>query len=156
MAIDGQTDLQIERVLRATPAQVWRAWSDPMELAQWWCPRPWTTEVRAFDLRAGGAFHTFMSGPDGSTSDNPGLFLEVLPATRIVFTSVLGPGWRPHASWLPMTAIITLQAQDAGCRYTATVLHPDAATRDRHAAMGFEEGWGICIQQLEAHATRLG
>lgn len=59
------TDLVISRVLAAPRAAVWRAWTEPDLLRQWWCPRPWTTEVRAFELRAGGAFHTFMQGPEG-------------------------------------------------------------------------------------------
>ena len=82
-------DLVIERLVRAPRRTLWRAWSDPAMLEEWWCPKPWTTEVRAFDLRPGGAFHTFMRGPDGGSSDNPGAFLEVVPEQRIVFTSML-------------------------------------------------------------------
>ncbi|EJL90427.1 hypothetical protein PMI16_01860, partial [Herbaspirillum sp. CF444] len=88
-------DLVISRGLRAPRSALWRAWSEPELLKQWWCPKPWTTEVRAFDLRAGGAFHTFMQGPDGGASDNPGCFLEVVPQSRLVFTSMLTGGWRP-------------------------------------------------------------
>ena len=113
-------DLVISRLLRAPRAALWRAWADPALLKQWWCPKPWTTEVRAFDLRPGGAFHTFMQGPDGGTSDNPGLFLEVVPQTRIVFTSVLTEGWRPATSWLPFTCIITMADEADGTRYTST------------------------------------
>jgi uncharacterized protein YndB with AHSA1/START domain len=147
--------LSISRLVGATPAQLWRAWTDPVLLARWWCPRPWTTEVRAFDLRPGGGFHTFMSGPDGGTSDNPGCVLEVVPRERLVFTTVLGAGWRPITSWLPMTAVFTFAPDPGGTRYTATAMHPDAATSDRHAEMGFAEGWGVCIDQLEAVAREL-
>ena len=69
-------DLVISRVLRAPRKTLWRAWSDPALLKEWWCPKPWTTEVRAFDLRPGGAFHTFMRGPEGGESNNPGAFLH--------------------------------------------------------------------------------
>lgn len=55
--------------VRAPRATLWRAWTEPDLLKQWRCPRPWTTEVRAFDLRPGGAIYTFMRGPDGGTSD---------------------------------------------------------------------------------------
>jgi uncharacterized protein YndB with AHSA1/START domain len=71
MSVGGEYDLEISRVLRVPRELVWQAWSDPAHLKEWWCPKPWTTEVRAFDLRPGGAFHTFMRGPDGGTSDNP-------------------------------------------------------------------------------------
>ncbi len=91
-----ETDLVISRVLAAPRAALWRAWTEPELLRQWWCPRPWTTEVRAFELRPGGAFHTFMQGPEGGSSDNPGCFVEIVPQQRLVFTSMLGGGWRPQ------------------------------------------------------------
>lgn len=145
-------DLVISRLLKAPRAALWRAWTEPERLKEWWCPRPWVTEVRAFELRPGGAFHTFMSGPDGGTSDNPGCFLEIVPGERIVSTSMLLGGWRPATPWMAMTAVITFADEAGGTRYTATAMHPDAATRDKHAEMGFFEGWNLCIDQLEAYA----
>jgi uncharacterized protein YndB with AHSA1/START domain len=146
-------DLVIDRIVRAPRAALWRAWTEPALLVQWWCPRPWTTELRAFELRPGGGFHTFMRGPDGGTSDNPGCFLEIVPQSRIVFTTGLTAGWRPaDQPWLAITAIITLADAADGTRYVATVLHADTATRDRHAEMGFFDGWNTCITQLEALA----
>ena len=151
----AHNDLVISRLLRAPRAALWRAWTDPELLRQWWCPRPWTTEVKAFDLRPGGAFHTFMQGPDGGTSDNPGCFLEIVPGSRIVTTSCLGADWRPCETWLAMTAVITMADEGQGTRYVATVMHPDAATRERHEQMGFFQGWNLCIDQLEACAAAL-
>lgn len=145
-------DLVISRLLKAPRASLWRAWTEPDRLKQWWCPKPWVTKVRAFDLRPGGAFHTVMSGPDGGTSDNPCCFLEIVPGERIVSTSMLLAGWRPATPWMPMTAVITFADEAGGTRYTATAMHPDAATRERHAQMGFFEGWNLCIDQLEAFA----
>lgn len=154
-ATDTPTDLVISRLLDVPRAALWRAWSEPALLARWWCPRPWTTEVLAFDLRAGGAFHTLMSGPDGGRSDNPGSFLAVEPGSRIVFSSLLLADWRPATPWMPFTAVITMADEGTGTRYTATVMHPDAASRDRHFEMGFHEGWNLCIDQLTECAASL-
>jgi uncharacterized protein YndB with AHSA1/START domain len=148
-------DLVIARVLRAPRAALWRAWTEPDLLQQWWCPKPWTTEVRAFDLRPGGAFHTFMQGPDGGTSDNPGSFLEIVPQSRIVFSSMLTEGWRPASPWLGFTAIITLEDDSAGTRYVAKVMHQDDGAREQHEKLGFFEGWNIVIDQLDALASGL-
>ncbi|GJG94216.1 SRPBCC family protein [Cupriavidus pauculus] len=148
-------DLVISRVLRAPRAALWRAWSDPELLKQWWCPKPWTTEVRAFDMRPGGAFHTIMLGPDGGVSDNPGCFLEIVPAERLVMTSMLTGDWRPQTPWLGFTAIITMEDEGDGCRYTARVMHPDEATRDKHEEIGFFDGWNTVIGQLEEFAANL-
>lgn len=148
-------ELSISRLLNVPRSAVWQAWSDPKELVKWWCPRPWTTELRGFDLRPGGTFHTFMRGPDGDTSDNPGVFLEILPQERIVFTSSLVEGWCPATPWLAMTAIIFMEDEGKGTRYTARVLHKDAEDQRKHEEMGFHEGWGICIEQLGELAQEL-
>jgi uncharacterized protein YndB with AHSA1/START domain len=150
---DSTYDLVISRVLKAPRAALWRAWTDPEQLKVWWCPRPWTTEVRAFDLRPGGAFHTYMQGPDGGTSDNPGCFVEVAPQSRLAFTTMLLADWRPAVPWMPMTASISFADEGAGSRYVATVMHPDKETRDRHETMGFFDGWNTCIDQLDAFAS---
>jgi uncharacterized protein YndB with AHSA1/START domain len=151
-------DLEISRLLRVPRALAWKAWSDPEHLRQWWCPKPWTTEVLAFDLRPGGGFHTLMRGPnEGDISDNPGAFLDVVPQSCIVWTSELVADWRPApGSWLPMTAYITFNDEGEGTRYSARVLHRDQATRDEHEKMGFFDGWGTCITQLEDYALSLG
>jgi uncharacterized protein YndB with AHSA1/START domain len=154
-AAGERTDLVITRLLKAPRAKLWRAWTDPQLLKEWWCPKPWTTEVLAFDLRPGGAFHTFMKGPDGGISDNPGSFLDVVPQQRLVFTSMLVAGWRPNTPWMPFTAVITMADESGGTRYVATVMHPDQATSDKHEAMGFHEGWGTCIEQLDVLAGGL-
>lgn len=157
MANDSELDLVISRLLRVPRALVWKAWTDPAHLKQWWCPKPWTTEVLGFDLVPGGSFHTLMRGPGGETSDNPGTFLEIVPQSRIVWTTALVANWRPAAEpWMPITAFITLEDEGAGTRYRATVLHKDKATRDSHEQMGFFDGWGTCIDQLEAYAGALG
>lgn len=150
-----QHDLVISRLVRAPRAALWRAWTQPDLLKEWWCPKPWTSEVRAMDLRPGGAFHVFMQGPDGGTSDNPGCFLEIVPQSRIVFTSQLIADWRPYTPWLAFTAVITMADEGDATRYGATVMHPDEATRERHASMGFYDGWNTCITQLEACALTL-
>jgi len=140
----------IARTIQAPCAAVWGAWENPEKLKEWWCPTPWTTEVRGFEFCSGGVFDVVMRGPDGEQEASPGVFLEVIPMERIVFTSVLSEGWRPiKEPFLAMTAIITMRADDEVTHYQARVLHPDKATRDRHEEMGFYQGWGICLNQLE-------
>lgn len=65
--------------------------------------------------------------------------------------------WQPApAPGMSITAFIDLEDESSGTRYAVRVLHPDAATRQRHEAMGFHEGWGTCIQQLDDYARSLG
>lgn len=151
------TDLVISRLMSAPRAKVWRAFENPQALAQWWCPKPWITEVKAFDFRAGGAFHTFMSGPlpDGSpgTSDNPGCFLEIAPLERIVSTSMLLGGWRPAQPWIAITTIFTFSDSGSGTHLHALCMHATHEDARRHAEMGFEAGWGTMLAQWDSFAS---
>lgn len=156
MDINPELDLVISRLIEVPREKIWAAWNDPEILAQWWCPKPWRTEVHGFDFRSGGTFNVTMHGPNGEQSPNPGLFLDVVPMSRIVFTSTLTEGWRPVPSpFIPITAVFSLSDEQGGTRYSATVLHPDADTKKQHEEMGFFEGWGVCFDQLEAIAKSL-
>ena len=155
-AIVASSDLEISRFIAAPRPCVWEAWRDPAHLVQWWCPKPWTTELRGFEFRTSGAFYTFMRGPDGGESDNPGAFLDVTPMQRIVFTSTLREGWRPAKPWLAFTAFFSLADEGAGTRYQVRVLHDSPESGARHAEMGFFEGWGVCITQLQEAAQAIG
>ncbi|HKJ54265.1 MAG TPA: SRPBCC family protein [Gammaproteobacteria bacterium] len=149
-------DLHISRLIAAPRGLVWQAWSEPGNLEQWWAPKPWTTALLGFDMRPGGAFRFELRGPgEGEVNLIDGCFLEVLPMERIVFTEVLSEGWRPADPFLSMTAIIGLADEGAGTRYTADVLHKNEADSKRHREMGFEEGWGTVIGQLEEMVKQL-
>ena len=154
-------DLVVERTLDAPRDLVWRAWSDPELLKQWWAPRPYQTSECQLELKPGGIFYTRMTGPDGFDSAGTGCFLDVIPGERIVWTSALLPGWRPAAQvedcgGFPFTAIVTLNdAGEGRTLYRAVALHRNQAERDTHAGMGFEQGWGICAEQLGEVAAKL-
>jgi uncharacterized protein YndB with AHSA1/START domain len=147
-------DLAIERTLDAPRALVWRAWSDPELLKQWWAPRPYQTPECEMELKPGGKFYTRMTGPGGFDMAGSSCFLEVVEGERIVWTSALLPGWRPAGAvedcgGFPFTAVFTFEdAGEGRTRYRAVAMHRNAADRDTHANMGFEQGWGTCADQL--------
>ena len=158
---DPALDLVLERTIDVPPDLVWKAWTMPEHLKQWFCPRPWSTVDCTIDLRPGGAFHTVMRSPEGEEFPSTGCYLEVVPERRLVFTSALGPGYRPAAGHateegeLMFTAYIILEPHGRGTRYTARVLHGDAPSRERHEAMGFHNGWSAALDQLVELARRM-
>jgi uncharacterized protein YndB with AHSA1/START domain len=94
-----------------------------------------------------------MRSPEGEEFPNAGCFLEVVEGRRLVFTSALGPDYRPVAvaeGDFPFTAVVDIIPEGDGTLYRATALHPDAATRQQHEEMGFAEGWGAALDQLVA------
>jgi uncharacterized protein YndB with AHSA1/START domain len=148
---DPQLDLSFERIVDVPPERIWAAWTTPALINQWFTPAPWKTSGCQIDLRPGGGFHTVMTSPEGESFPNVGCYLEVVPNRKLVWTSTMGPDYRPTTQppdALMITAIIQLEPVGSGTRYTATAIHKDEASRQQHEAMGFAEGWGKALDQL--------
>lgn len=150
------TELTISRLIQAPRALVWAAWNEKEHFEKWWIPEPWHCKVIKMDLKPGGGFETLMS--DDGEEFRPhveGCFLEVVAETRIVFTTVLTEHWHPHDPWLALTAIISMEDEGTATRYKARVLHKNPEDSRKHQEMGFDEGWGTTIDQLERLAVTL-
>ncbi len=149
--MNGPFELSIERVIDAPVEAVWRAWTEHQD--EWFCPRPWRSETLVQELRAGGRSAIVMRGPDGEENHLEGMFLEVVPAARIVSTDAFTDGWVPAGPF--MVRIDTFEAVDGGTRYTATARHWTAEAMEQHRTMGFEAGWNAATDQLVEVARRL-
>jgi uncharacterized protein YndB with AHSA1/START domain len=148
-------ELVLTRIIDAPREKIFRAWTEPELLKQWYAPQPWTTPEAEMDVRPGGASLVVMRGPDGKDMPCPGVYLEVVPDEKLVFTDAYTEAWQPSAHPF-MTVIITFEDAGGGkTKYTARVLHWTVADREKHEQMGFHQGWGLCTDQLEALVAKL-
>ena len=148
--LDPRLDLTLERTIRASPSTVWRAWTDPELLAQWWIPAPMQARVDRLDAQPGGGFVTSMREPAGEYFPHTdGIFLVIEPTRRLVFTNVIDSAWRPaKPEPVSMTAEIVLEEHADGTAYRVVVRHGDPAARNLHEDLGFSEGWGSVTSAL--------
>lgn len=147
-------DLVLTRLIPVTRAKLYKAWTDPEILKQWFAPLPYTTSVAELDVRPGGASLVVMRAPDGTDMPNRGVYLEVVPNERLVFTDAFTEAWQPSPKPF-MTVILTFQDKDGMTRYTARVRHWTLADKEKHEAMGFHQGWGQAADQLAAVAAKI-
>jgi len=145
-------ELVIERVLDAPVAALWRAYTDHLE--EWFCPKPWRAELVAMELRAGGRSSVTMYGPNGEVAPNEGVYLEVIPERKIVFTDAFTAGWDPAGAPF-MVGSFEFEPQGNKTLLRARARHWNAEARAQHEAMGFEGGWGVMMDQWEAVAQRI-
>ncbi len=145
----GNRELTLTRLIHASPERVYSAWTQAELLKQWFAPKPLTTTLAELDVRPGGACLIVMSTPDGSEMPNRGVYLEVVPNERLVFTDAYTEAWQPSAQPF-MTVILTFENENGNTRYTVRVLHWSVAGRERHEQMGFHKGWRQCADQLAA------
>jgi uncharacterized protein YndB with AHSA1/START domain len=148
-------ELVLTRILNAPREKLFRCWTEPALITQWFTPPPYVTIAAEVDLRPGGASVITMQSPEGREFPNRGVYLEVVPNERLVFTDAYTSAWEPSEKPF-MTGILTFEdAGEGKTRYTARVRHWTVADCEQHAKMGFHEGWGIATNQLEALAQRL-
>ena len=147
--MSNDKDLTVSRVIKAPRATVWKAWKDPEHFVKWWAPSPVKTSSNMHELFTGGGFDTTMTLDDGTVMEGgEGCFLQVIENEKIVFTDALQGGWRPNEEAF-FSAVITLEEHPEGTLYTATALHKNTEDRQKHADMGFLDGWGPAIDQLK-------
>jgi uncharacterized protein YndB with AHSA1/START domain len=152
---ESDRELVLCRIIDVPREKLYRAWTEPSIMKQWFAPKPWTTPIIENDLRPGGASRVVMRGPDGTEQDASGVYLEVVRNEKIVFTDAYKPGWVPSESPF-MTAIVTFEDIGGGkTKYTARARHFSLEALKEHEKMGFHEGWGVVAQQLADVAARL-
>jgi uncharacterized protein YndB with AHSA1/START domain len=144
-----ERELVLTRIINVPREKVYRAWTDPEQIKQWFAPTPWTTAVAETDVRPGGASLIVMRSPEGQDFPNRGVYLEVVPNERLVFTDAYTEAWQPSEKPF-MTVILTFEDQGGKTKYTARVRHWNIADKQQHEQMGFHKGWGQCTDQLAA------
>ena len=154
MELDPDTDLILTRTVNAPRALLFECWTTPRHLKEFFVPRPHKVVACDLDLRVGGRFNTTFE-VDGAVMENRGVFLEVVPNAKLVFTDTYTEGWKPSAEPF-MTAILILSdTADGGTSYTAIARHRSPEARKTHEDMGFFDGWGTVVTQLEGYAKGL-
>lgn len=141
-------DLVLERTIAATPDKVFRAYTDPDLLSQWFAPRPWRITDAVIEPRPGGRMSFVMHGPNGERFPNTGVYLEVVSDRLLVSTDAFTPGWKPAGQPFMVARIELEPTGDGQTRLRAIASHWNQATMDQHLAMGFHEGWGQVADQL--------
>ena len=137
--------LTIKRRLKAPPEKVYDAWTDPMKVARWWGPSGHAQTLRAdVDARVGGRFRIVFRTTDGEDHDVSGVYREVVPAEKLVFTWA----WRTMPE---RESLVTVALEGDGDGTVLTLIHEqffDEAARDRHAY-----GWAGALDKFERYVA---
>ena len=145
-AIDESTRLEIRRVLRAPVAAVYAAWTDPPQVSQWMAPSDDFGPTEAtLDVRVGGRYRIVMRGPDGEMHRVGGVYEEVIPNRRLVYTWA----WE---STPERQSRVTVEFRAAGEGTELLLVHDrfvDTEARDKH-----QHGWQGCLVRFERYLSR--
>jgi len=142
--------LVITRIFDAPRSLVFKAWTEPEHMVNWFGPRGFTSKVLKNDLRPGGAYRIHMRGPDGDDHWSQGVFREIVPPERLVmvgsWADADGNPTRPETT-------LTLLFEDVGGK-TRLTLHnavfESVTARDLH-----EGGWSTSLDCLAVYLATL-
>jgi|SRR6185312_4651902 len=137
----------ITRLLDAPRELVWKAWTDPKHLAQWWWPRGFTAPVCEIDLKPGGALRITMEHPDFPNHWMRGIFKEIVPPEKLVFTSGAFIGEDGEAG---LEGLNTITFEDLGgkTKLTVNAVVTKLAPEFSFAYEGMNEGWNQSLDKL--------
>ena len=145
-SVKDKPSLSIHRHYPVAPEKVWRAWTDPQALKQWFGPGgpgdPQTVSVADLDLRVGGRFRLVFGGPDGNEHEATGAYKEVVPNRKLVFS------WCWPRTTPDRVSRITILLRPEGGGTDFEFRHEqffDEAARDGH-----QRGWTTTFVKLEA------
>jgi uncharacterized protein YndB with AHSA1/START domain len=141
----GQREIVATRVVGAPRELVFKLWTDPHHIVQWWGPNGFTTTIHEMDVRPGGVWQFVMHGPDGVDYQNKVIYREVVAPERLVYDHVSGPQFR-------MT--VTFVEQGGKTTLTARMLFESAAQREKTIKQfGALEGLTQTLGRLDEHVA---
>jgi uncharacterized protein YndB with AHSA1/START domain len=142
---DERPSLRLSRRYEAAPEKVWRAWTDPQALSQWFGPGNPLVTTAEVDLRVGGRYRIVFKGASGDMNEVTGVYQEVVPHSRLVFT------WAFKSTPERVSRVsLELKAQGGGTelRFVHDRFY------DEEARAGHENGWQRGFVNLDAMLAR--
>jgi uncharacterized protein YndB with AHSA1/START domain len=141
----------IERIVDAPPALVFQCWTDPKHLAAWWAPHGFTNPVCELDPRIGGTWRIVMRASDGTEYPCHGVYQEIVPSERLVFTNIA-----TDATGKPvLDGLTTVTFAEAGDKTKMTVRTGGIALVDYAVKYleGMEIGWTESLERLDTQVA---
>ena len=163
----GQSpDFVISRVFDAPRELLWKCFTEPERMKQWWGPKGFKVIASKMDLRPGGSYHYGMKAPDGSAMWGKMVFREITPPERMVFINSFsdeagGTTRHPlHQSWpLLMLSVFTFEDQPGGKTKFTVRWSPHEATEEERKTFdgnhdSMRQGWGGTMDQLAGYLAK--
>ena len=147
-----ERELVITRIFDAPRSLVFKAWTDPEHLAQWWGPKGFTAPVCEIDARVGGAIRIHMRSPDGAVYPMKGEIREIVAPERLVFTNIAVDEAGNHI----IEGLTTVTFAEEGGKTRLNLHTRGTAVVEIAVAFlqGMEQGWSQSLEKLAGYLSR--
>jgi uncharacterized protein YndB with AHSA1/START domain len=150
----GKQEVLITRLFDAPCELVWQAWTDSQYFKVWWGPKNYTCPFCEMDFRVGGKYLNCMRSPEGRDYWSTGVYLEIVPMERLVFTdcfadeegNVVPATHYGMSSDFPLEMLVTVIFEDQDGKTKMTLRHSNLPTGPE--GEGAHEGWNQSFDKL--------
>ncbi len=146
VTLPSDTEIRFERFFGRSPQLLFDAWTQPQHVRQWWGCRNSSISACEMDLRVGGSWQIVMMMPDGSEHPFRGVYREIVPGERLIYTECYDVPQFGRPKWL---TTITFEAVQGGTVLTHTIRHNSREARDGHLQSGMEAGAIHSLHRLD-------
>jgi uncharacterized protein YndB with AHSA1/START domain len=148
VTLPSDTEIRFRRFFARSPQVLFDAWTQPQHVRQWWGCAGSTISSCEMDLTIGGAWHLVMTMQDGSDHPFRGVYREIVPGERLVYTECYDVPQFDRPRWL---TTVTFEAASGGTVLTHTIRHNSREARDGHLQAGMEAGSIHTLNRLDEH-----
>ena len=154
VTVPTREEILIKREFNAPRALVWKAWTEPEHFKKWWGPKTVVCNVAKMDVRVGGKYLWSMQGEGWGEIFTGGVFLEVVPIERLVYTdsfadeagNIVSPAHYKMPSDFPEKMIVTVILEDLGNKTRMTLQHVGALALEMSEMT--EKSWNESFDKL--------
>ena len=140
----------VTREFAGTVEEVWKAWTDPKLLDQWWAPRPWKAKTKSMDLREGGRWTYCMLGPEGEKHWALVEYRKLVPLKGFEALDAFGDeDGNINTEFPRMDWKVTFNAADVGTRVEIEITYDSKEDMEKIIEMGFQEGFSMAHENLD-------
>jgi len=151
VANTADREIVITRVLEAPRELVFKVWTDPKHVAQWWGPNGFTNTIREMDVKPGGVWRFIMHGPDGVDYPNKIVYSEVVKPERLVFVH----GGDGDGDDVPFHVTVSFTDEGGKTRLTMRSLFESTAECDKVKKFGAVEGGNQTVNRLVEYLAKM-
>lgn len=148
VTLPSETEIRFNRFFARSPQLLFDAWTQPRHIRQWYGCQSSTITDCEVDLRVGGSWHLIMTMPGGSDHPFRGVYREIVPGEKLVYTECYDVPQFGRPKWL---TIVTFEAVERGTVLTHTIRHSSREARDGHLQAGMEAGSIRALNRLDEH-----
>lgn len=136
LTLPSDREIKMTRIFNAPRELVWKVWTDPALIPQWWGPKKYPTVVEKMDVRVGGAWRYISRGENGEEFAFRGEYKEIVPVERIACTFE----FEPMAGHISLDTATFEELPDGRTLMTSTALFSSQEDRDGMMQSGMEDG----------------